>query len=885
MEHLINLNFAPGGLPATVHVSQYDDTIRQLRFQLWFGRSKVEVPSGASVRVDIKKPDGHIVLVNGTVNSSDRSIVTVPTTKQMTAAPGGARGTLVVSSTGDKRISSAIFILHVHRDPVEDGDASDSDLSMLQDAIDQTAANASAAQAAATAAQEAASSFTTDTTLSVSGKAADAKKTGDELTAIKADLADANESLRTYFKNPIHDLEWRMGLVRSLDGSPKDSTNRICTGYIPAPLIDSIHIADGSKYAIFVYSGLTWDTYEGAYENMIWRTEDIEGLSLANKYIRLVAASADDADITEEYCSNISVFGRTDTSLSVYGKPADSKTVGDTLRDFINAKYRISFDVKKGSWSRYGKILTNNVKAICIDRILDLAPGTLLYFYLSQGWTYTIREGDTKDSLPVVTYHIETFAKVVTTHQYIAINFNKFEDGESVNLTVEDFDFDVAIFTLGYAKSAKSTVEVHDLPTSQGQLNAVFRAYQLSKIEYMPTAVLPLHSGGTINVTPADANPNVKLSGIPYSSMRETMAYVPQSVSLKAFMTMVENPNSYLYTRHYEGTAPNYSYNSRCFVGAVCSSFVAYCYGIEDVILTTISFDDYPGFEKLSSDKQNPYSLKLANALIKSGNHICIITDIIRNERGRISKIEIAEAWKPRCRIMTYTPQQIQSNYFNNGYEAYEYTNINGVTYEVSPWVHVDNTESDNPTMNAYLSPRKGEDSNWAIGETVEIDVLDAKTYNEYAVFERTMNRLISVDTIPDSNLIQLIGLVEGKYAIYLKKNSTYSEAVNFDVINAQPTYSYSADNHLVRVSFESAANRTPSAIYWCCNQIGDSDYKGVRAFHILTQQEITQGWADVEEPQGMHAGNTTNDAWLMRMTYKTEYGLFASELEQVTVV
>ena len=203
MEHLINLNFAPGGLPATVHVSQYDDTIRQLRFQLWFGRSKVEVPSGASVRVDIKKPDGHIVLVNGTVNSSDRSIVTVPTTKQMTAVPGGARGTLVVSSTGDKRISSAIFILQVHRDPVEDGDASDSDLSMLQDAIDQTAANASAAAASAAEAQEAAESFTTDTTLSVTGKAADAKKTGDEISAIKAGLSDfkAPGGADKYFKN------------------------------------------------------------------------------------------------------------------------------------------------------------------------------------------------------------------------------------------------------------------------------------------------------------------------------------------------------------------------------------------------------------------------------------------------------------------------------------------------------------------------------------------------------------------------------------------------------------------------------------------------------------------------------------------------------------
>ena len=203
MEHLINLNFAPGGLPATVHVSQYDDTIRQLRFQLWFGRSKVEVPSGAAVRVDIKKPDGHIVLVNGTVNSSDRSIVTVPTTKQMTAVPGGSRGTLVVSSTGDKRISSAIFILQVHRDPVEDGDASDSDLSMLQDAIDQTAANASAAQAAATAAQQAASSFTTDTTLSVSGKAADAAETGRQFGLINESLDAIGDGLSEDVKTAL----------------------------------------------------------------------------------------------------------------------------------------------------------------------------------------------------------------------------------------------------------------------------------------------------------------------------------------------------------------------------------------------------------------------------------------------------------------------------------------------------------------------------------------------------------------------------------------------------------------------------------------------------------------------------------------------------------
>lgn len=48
-----------------------------------------------------------------------------------------------------------------------------------------------AAQAAKTAAENAASTFTTDTTLAVSGKAADAKVTGDEITGLKTALTSA----------------------------------------------------------------------------------------------------------------------------------------------------------------------------------------------------------------------------------------------------------------------------------------------------------------------------------------------------------------------------------------------------------------------------------------------------------------------------------------------------------------------------------------------------------------------------------------------------------------------------------------------------------------------------------------------------------------------
>lgn len=557
----------------------------------------------------------------------------------------------------------------------------------------------------------------------------------------------------------------------------------------------------------------------------------------------------------------------------------------DTL---MNVKDQLHFTVVKGAWSKKGTIGVSGVLGICCDHVFELTPNSTLDFYLDEGWTYTIREGLAAGELNERTAHLSNARLHTVKYPYVAINFNRWENGEVVDTDADDFDSSVIIQTSGAAvmETTEDDGIYHDFPETVGQMNVISRAYQMTKIQYTTEAVLPLHSGGSMSVDIRDAEAGTEINGVPYSSMRETMASVPQATSFHTFMTAILNKNSYVYTKHYEQGAPLYDYNSRCYYGAVCSTLVAYCYGIEDVIPTTISFDTYPGFNPLPANQQNPYSLKLADMLNRSNDHIVIVTDIGRNYRGRIEYIEVTEAWKPLCRSVKYTPEQIQSRYFDKQdppFIAYRYANVDDVTYTPSPWVHVDNTEKTEPVYSTTLSPRKGDKANWAIGETVEIDVMDSTGFTSYVLENAAIETVISTASIPAGNVISLTGLTEGKYSVYLTDGTENGVPVYFDVIDAEVTYT-PLGNHKVKVEYTSAGNRVPSAIYWCANVQSKSDYKAVRAFHVLTSEEVSAGYAIVDEPTDYRDDDTINGVWRMRMNFKTEFGLFASGMAEVSV-
>lgn len=107
------INIRPGiGIPTTVHVSQYD-VGRPLAFHLYDGTKRMQVPSGATVKIHATKPNGLGFEVSCTVSGS---VATVLTTAAMTEQDGTMQAELVVTS-GSMVLGTANFEYHVEKSP------------------------------------------------------------------------------------------------------------------------------------------------------------------------------------------------------------------------------------------------------------------------------------------------------------------------------------------------------------------------------------------------------------------------------------------------------------------------------------------------------------------------------------------------------------------------------------------------------------------------------------------------------------------------------------------------------------------------------------------------------------------------------------------------
>ncbi len=393
---------------------------------------------------------------------------------------------------------------------------------------------------------------------------------------------------------------------------------------------------------------------------------------------------------------------------------------------------------------------------------------------------------------------------------------------------------------------------IHDVPASEGVRNVIRRAYQGAYLTYTPVTTLP-------NIK-EDVPAGTTVRGIAYSSVRREALYVPNCASLDSYMSAMRNPNSYLYTR--VSTTPN----SRGYMGTVCSAFVSWSLNLP-CVYTTHQLASLEDVEAVRD--QSVQGLTLGAMILHTSDHVSIVTDVVRDEAGKVIAAEISESVHPRVRSKFWTPQEITEKLLNKGYGIYRYKHIDSVPYTPSPRVPLPGETLPEPWVNPCLAPRRGDKANWRLGEPVEIDVTDGAGFTKAKLYKD--ETCVSVTDLPADGVLRYDGLGYGSYRVCLTDGARDSEPVYFIVTGASIT-AEDLGGGRARIRF-SSPNARPGWYAWCFTS-GRDEWAVKRAFP-LTEAEKEAGEVITAYEPGF---------WRFKVEFFTEYGGYSSDMAEAVI-
>lgn len=382
-----------------------------------------------------------------------------------------------------------------------------------------------------------------------------------------------------------------------------------------------------------------------------------------------------------------------------------------------------------------------------------------------------------------------------------------------------------------------------------GALNAVKKAYQLTDIKFTPVQSIAYNRGYY--------EANTTYQGMIYSSVKEIGTYVGTNVSFYTFVTAINNPRSKIYTERINRT-PYHGTNSTAYYGTVCSGLVSYALGL----FPLYGSYDFPTSERMSEiDYTNPDNLHIADVLWRPG-HVAIITDIIRDSKGKVISIELSEAVQSGCRRRLMTRQAFV-RIMESPYEKvlrYKDLYMNTIYYSCPDIVAVFD-EIPVPFEFSSICVDKGDRSCYLLGEDVVINVLSdydyVDVYKDDVFFARIEGN--------DSDIV-LSNLDYGFYRAQLFSGSEDIESTSWVVVDYYVNKSQT-DFKL----FFSSKNSNPLSFFFC----KESGSRGRPFTEVLcrsfTKEEINEGFVSLSQE------SILDDLPFFVVSFETEYGIITS--------
>ena len=252
--------------------------------------------------------------------------------------------------------------------------------------------------------------------------------------------------------------------------------------------------------------------------------------------------------------------------------------------------------------------------------------------------------------------------------------------------------------------------------------------------------------------------------------MRCLETYFGFNISPETFLSALSNPNSVVYKKPVTGTGQNVHNH----YGIVCSCFVSYCLDVH-YRTNCARWPLMPGVHEV--DMSRLENIRLADIVLNIKQHIALVTDVERDETGKVCYITVSESVIPFVRATRFTAEQFKNFWLANGYLIYRYDGVTDVTYEPDPFAPVEgDPEMPAPFINPSLMPDFGNKANYRLGEQPV----------ELSVFEEGCKSIEITD--PDGEK-SLFPVEDGLVVLHPEKTGFYEAACVRENGRSEPVY------------------------------------------------------------------------------------------------